>query len=196
MKVGESRTKKRERLRAGMALVLERHWDRASEETRDELARFLLREHQLARVLALRYAECVRTALQGFPDGDIPEDVLESHVDALSQHDETYARRLFHSDDLVVRALRGTAVTVRRAFVWLDEGDVFTLAGRAFRAAAVVRERSGDVTEADAKREGMASIAEWRRHWLDNLPRSAGTDVWSPDQTCVRHDFVALDLVK
>jgi hypothetical protein len=193
MKVVDARHLKRERLRSGMALVLERRWDPQSEEARDELARFLLKEHQLARVLALRYAECVRTALQGFPEGDVPEDVLESHVDALCFHDETYSRKLFPSDDLVVRALRGTAATVRRFYQWLDEGDLFTLGGRTFRVTQVTRERAGDVTEAEAKREGFGSLAEWRRQWLDNLPRAAGSGEWRPDVICVRHDFVASD---
>lgn len=195
MSVEESRRRKRERLRAGIALVLEKRWDRASEETRDELARFLLREHQLPRVLGLRYADCTRTALDGFPDGDLPPDVLESHVDALAVHDETYALRLFHSDELVVRALRGTATTVRRAYQWLDEGDRFTLAGRRFKVAQVARERTGDVTDEGARREGMTSLAEWRLHWIDNLPRSAGGESWSPDQTCVRHDFAPDDAI-
>jgi len=193
MKVADSRHLKRERLKSGIALVLERRMDLETPDARDELGRFLLREHQLARVLATRYAECVRTALQGFPEGDIPEDVLESHVDTLCFHDETYARKLFPTDDHVVRVLRGTQLCVRRLFQWLDEGDLFTLGGRTFRVTGVAREKVGAIDEPQARREGVSSLAEWRRHWLDNLPRGAGNDVWNAEQLCVRHDFLASD---
>jgi hypothetical protein len=195
MKVADSRHLKRERLRSGIALVLERRLDLGTQDARDELARFLLREHQLARVLAVRYGECVRTALQGFPEGDAPEDVLESHVDALCFHDETYARKLFPTDDHVVRLLRGTAVCVRRLYQWLDEGDLFSLGGRTFRVTAVAREKVGSVGEPEARREGT-SLAEWRRSWVDNLPRGSGHDSWNAEQLCVRHDFVATDDVE
>ena len=81
-------------------------------------------------------------------------------------------------------------------FQWFDHEDLFTLGGRQFRVTDVRRERAGDVTVEEARREGVANLDEWRRFWIENLPRAAGPNLWKPDQVCVRHEFVATDLAK
>lgn len=191
MKVQDSRHLKRERLRSGVKHVLERGIPLAA--VRAELAPFFQKEHHLCRLLASRYVESTFTIIEGFPDGDAPEDVVESHVDALCFHDESYAKRLFATDDLVVRVLRGTCTVTRKFYQWLDGGDIFTLGGRQFTVTNVAREKVGAVDEAEAKREGTSSLAEWRRFWVENLPNSLHAE-WSPDTLCVRHEFQASDL--
>jgi hypothetical protein len=194
MKVVDARHTKRERLQSGVRYALSERLDLKQEAKLAELPPFFLREHHLCRLLATRYAESVATVLEGFPDGEIPPDVLESHVDALVFHDEAYAQRLFATADQTVRVLRGTTTVVRRFYQWLDQGDLFLLGGRQFRVTEVGRERLSDVTADGASREGVSSVEEWRRRWVENLPRSAGAAEWTPDQLCVRHEFVATDL--
>ncbi len=192
MKIQDSRHLKRERLRSGVSHVLEAKL--ALAVARTELPPFFQKQHQLCGLLATRYAESTFTIVEGFPEGDAPEDVIESHVDALCFHDESYAKRLFSTDDLVVRVLRGSSTVARRFYQWLDVGDIFSLGGRQFTVTDVGREKAGDVDEAAAKGEGAATLAEWRRSWVENLPRSLGPD-WQPETLCVRHQFVASDLV-
>ena len=192
MKIQDSRHLKRERLRSGVSHVLEAKL--ALAVARTELPPFFQKQHQLCGLLATRYAESTFTVVEGFPEGDAPEDVIESHVDALCFHDESYAKRLFSTDDLVVRVLRGSSTVARRFYQWLDVGDIFSLGGRQFTVTDVRREKAGDVDEAAAKGEGAATLAEWRRSWVENLPRSLGPD-WQPETLCVRHEFVASDLV-
>src|SRR2546423_7970762 len=105
MKIQDSRHLKRERLRSGVKHLLEKGIALAS--AKGELAPFFQREHHLCRLMASRYTDSTFTIVEGFPDGDAPEDVVESHVDALCFHDEAYAKRLFATDDLVVQVLRG-----------------------------------------------------------------------------------------
>jgi hypothetical protein len=194
MKIQDSRHTKRERLRSGVKQILEGKLTLASART--ELAPFFQKEHHLCRLLASRYAESAVTVVEAFPEGDAPEDVVESHVDALCFHDESYAKRLFATDDLVVRVLRGTCAVTRRFYQWLDVGDIFTLGGRQFQVTAVSRERVGAVDEAEAKREGARSLGEWRRFWSENLPQSVGAPDWNAETLAVRHDFVATDLAR
>lgn len=192
MKIQDSRHLKRERIRSGVKRLLDGKVAIAA--ARGELAPFFQKEHRLCRLLASRYAESATTIVEGFPEGDAPEDVVESHVDALSFHDESYAKRLFSTDDLVVRVLRGTCTVSRRFYQWLDAGDLFTLGGRQFQVTAATRERVGDVDEAEAKREGARSLAEWRRFWTENLPQSVGAPDWNAEALAVRHEFIATDL--
>jgi N4-acetylcytidine amidohydrolase len=194
MKVQDSRHVKRERLRSGVEHV--RAGKIALANIRAELGPFFQKEHRLCRLLAGRYAESTFTIVEGFPEGDAPEDVVESHVDALCFHDEAYAKRLFSTDDLVVRVLRGTCTVTRRFYQWLDAGDLFTLGGRQFRVTAVTRERVGEVDEPEAKREGARSLAEWRRFFCENLPQSVGAPEWNPETIAVRHEFIATDLAR
>jgi hypothetical protein len=193
MKVPDSRHLKRERLRSGVKHVLE--GGITLPKAKLELPPFFQKEHHLCKLLASRYGESTYTIVEGFPDGDAPEDVVESHVDALSFHDEEYAKKLLATDDLIVRALRGSCTVVRRYFQWLDAVDIFTLGGRSFTVADVRREKVAEVGEDEARREGASSLAEWRRSWIDNLPASAGTPEWNGSVLCVRHEFVASDLV-
>jgi hypothetical protein len=190
MKVHNARHVKRERLRSGLRRVVEQQL--VAEARRSELAPFFLREHHLCRFLALRYAESVVTVADGFPEGDAPEDVVESHVDALSFHDDEYSKGLFATNDRLVHVLRGTCTVARRFYQWLDDGDIFTLGGRQFRVTDVRRERVADVTPDEARLEGLPSLAEWKRVWSESLPLSAGND--ATDQLCFRHEFVATDL--
>jgi hypothetical protein len=196
VKIQDARHIKRERLRSGVRHALEGKLDMKDEAARAELPPFFLREHHLCRFLAARYAESVATVVEGFPEGDAPEDVIESHVDALSFHDEVYAKKLFSSDDLIVRVLRGTCTVQRRHYQWFDPADIFTLGGRQFQVTDVRREKTGDVTLEEARREGATSLEESRRFWVENLPRAAGPNGWKPDQICVRHEFVATDLTR
>ncbi|MBI3722416.1 hypothetical protein HY251_00445 [bacterium] len=92
-----------------------------------------------------------------------------------------------------MRVLRGASTAARRFYQWLDVGDFFSLGGRHFKVTEVARERVGALGLEDARREGAASLDEWKRHWTDNLPRSVAQAGWNPDQICVRHDFEATD---
>jgi hypothetical protein len=192
MRIQDSRHLKRERLHSGMKRALTEKLTPATART--ELASFFQKEHRLCRLLAARYAESTATIVEGFPEGDAPEDVIESHVDALCFHDETYAKKLFATDDLVVRVLRGTCTVTRRYYRWLDAADLFTLGGRQFTVTEVALEKAAAVDEKEARREGASTLAEWRRLWVENLPRSAGALEWNPEVICVRHEFVASDL--
>src|SRR6476619_7420785 len=147
MKVQDSRHLQRDRLRSGVKHVLEGKVALAAAKA--SLSPFFQKDHHLCRLLAARYAESAFTIIDGFPDGDAPEDVVESHVDALCFHDEEYAKKLFSTDDLVVRVLRGTCTVTRRFYQWLDGGDLFTLGGREFTVTSVTRERVGAVDDAE-----------------------------------------------
>src|ERR1700731_3811081 len=118
MKLQDSRHLKRERLRSGVKHVLEGKIPLP--KARLVLPPFFQSEHPLCRPLASRYGESTFTIVEGFPEGDAPEDVIESHVDALCFHDEDYAKRLLSTDDLIVRVLRGSCTVARRYYQWLD----------------------------------------------------------------------------
>jgi hypothetical protein len=193
MKGPDSRHLKRERLRSGVKHLLEKRI--ALADAKKQLSLFFQKEHRLCRLLASRYAESATTIVEGFPDGEAPEDVVESHVDALCFHEEAYAKRLFSTDDLVVQVLRGKATVSRRFYQWLDAGDIFTLGGRQYQVTSVAREKVASVDEAEAKREGARSLADWKRFWVENLPQSLGAPEWNPETLAVRHEFIATDLV-
>lgn len=195
MKKDPARETKRARILAGTRTVLERKLDPRDAAVRAELAALFGKEHGLARLLAQRYAASVLTMVEAFPEGDIPDDVVDSHVDALSFHDEGYAKKLLGSDDHHVLALKGTKTVVRRATLWMDEGDHFVLGGRKFRVARVTRERVDDVGAEEARREGYSTVEDFRRAWAENRPR-AQTALRSSDEQCWRHEIAAQDEVR
>lgn len=188
--VKEARLLKRERLRSGIALALAER-GRAPAARKAELARFFAKEHHLARLLAEAYAEGAGKVCDAFPDGDAPEDVIECHVDVLAFHDEAYAQKFLPSLEHHVAAHKGTKTVARKAFLWFDEDDVFVLAGRRFRVTKVTRERADEITPEEARREGHATVEEWRRAWAESLPRAAPAP--SDEGLCFRHEFAAVD---
>jgi hypothetical protein len=195
MKKDPSRDAKRARFMAGTKLVLERKQEPRDAAVRADLVAFFGKEQGLSRLLAQRYAASVLTMVEAFPEGDFPDDVIESHVEALATHDEDYAKKLFGSVDHHVLALKGTKTVVRRATLWLDEGDAFVLGGRRFKVARVTRERVDSIGAEEARREGFGSVEEFRRAWAESRPR-AQTSLRPSDETCWRHEIAAQDEVR
>jgi hypothetical protein len=196
MKPSPARQTKRERLTLGVKHALEQRLALAKKDGAGTLVVWYSREHALARLLAERYVQSVASLCEAFPDGDAPDDVLECHVDALTVHDEEYAKKLFGTEHHFVLVLRATQSVVRRAYVWLDEGDLLSLGGRRFKVVKVSRERTDDVSLDEARREGFASIEEWRRAWAEGRPRPPAAALRPSEELCWRHELAALDDVK
>ncbi|WP_135827845.1 ASCH domain-containing protein [Halorussus halobius] len=82
-------------------------------------------------------------------------------------------------------AREGEVIQIHRGDQYAEEGDEFELDGETF-AVVEVRERTlGDLTDEDARREGMADLDQYR----EVLNRAHDHFEWDDDSEVVLHRF-------
>ncbi len=82
-------------------------------------------------------------------------------------------------------ALDGEVTQIHRGQSYAEEGDRFSIDGESFEVVEVSERTLGDLTDEDARAEGMADLAEYRKV----LDRAHENFEWDDDSTVVRHRF-------
>lgn len=88
-----------------------------------------------------------------------------------------------HVKELVAN---GEMTQLTRGQAYADEGDHFEIEGDTYEVTSVEEMTLGDMTDADAKREGSADLDAYKKR----LVRAHGDDFeWNDDADVVRHRF-------
>jgi hypothetical protein len=78
-------------------------------------------------------------------------------------------RRLFFKPEMAEKILAGikteTRRRIRRPYTWFRPGDTFAVGSESFRITAIDRQRLGDMTEEDIRREGLNGRSEFVDLW-------------------------------
>ncbi|WP_137283841.1 ASCH domain-containing protein [Halorussus salinisoli] len=82
-------------------------------------------------------------------------------------------------------ALAGQISQIHRGDRYADEGDRFEVDGESFEVVEVRERTLGDLTDEDARKEGMADLEEYR----EILNRVHDDFEWSDDSDVVLHRF-------
>ena len=82
-------------------------------------------------------------------------------------------------------AREGEVTQIHRGDRYADEGDEFELDGETFAVVAVSERTLGDLTDEDARREGMADLDQYR----EVLNRAHDHFEWDDDSEVVLHRF-------
>ncbi|WP_126663831.1 ASCH domain-containing protein [Haloterrigena salifodinae] len=92
---------------------------------------------------------------------------------------------LLPSERMRNQALEGDVTQIHRGHQYADEGDTFTIDGTTFEVTDVTERRLGELTDEDARAEGMDDLEGYRRmleHTHENFE-------WDDDSEVVRHRF-------
>lgn len=92
---------------------------------------------------------------------------------------------LLPSDRMRTQALEGEVTQIHRGQQYADEGDHFELEGESFEVVEVRERTLGDVTDEDARAEGMADLEAYERV----LERAHDHFEWDDDSDVVLHRF-------
>jgi hypothetical protein len=92
---------------------------------------------------------------------------------------------LLPNDRVAQMALAGDLTQLHRGDRYADEGDTFDVEGTRFVVTAVDERTLGDLTDADARAEGSADLAAYRRR----LEAVHDSFEWDDDAPVVRHRF-------
>jgi hypothetical protein len=96
---------------------------------------------------------------------------------------------LVKRDQFVEAALEGRKDQVRRNDRYANPGETFELDGTTFEVTDVYEQRLGDMTEADARREGFRDLDQYR-DLIERVHEEAeGGTGWNEDNTVVVHEF-------
>lgn len=93
--------------------------------------------------------------------------------------------RLVTNDRMVASVLAGQKVQQRRNGVYAYPGERFSLNGQAFEVTRLEHQRLGDMTEADAVKEGFGDLESYRQIILH---MHAGMS-WDVDHKVWLHEF-------
>lgn len=96
--------------------------------------------------------------------------------------------RLVTQPKLVAAAKAGTKTQQRRDGVYGWPGEKFFLDGQEFVVTSLVRQRLGDLTDADARAEGFPDLETYKGLILRMHPNME----WNPDSLVWVHTFAAL----
>jgi len=97
---------------------------------------------------------------------------------------------LLPNDRVKQAALDGDVTQLHRGNQYGDEGDVFEIDGVDFELTEVTERTLGDMTDADAKREGSPSLEAYK----ERMVRAHGGNFdWDDDADVVRHRFERVD---
>jgi hypothetical protein len=99
------------------------------------------------------------------------------------------AGTLLPSERMRQGALDGEVAQVHRGQAYAEEGDRFAVDGTAFEVVTVEERTLGDLTDADARAEGMRDLD----HYAGILDRAHENFEWDDDSTVVRHAFERRD---
>ncbi|WP_049924316.1 hypothetical protein [Halopiger djelfimassiliensis] len=98
---------------------------------------------------------------------------------------ERDATDLLPSERMRTTALDGEVTQIHRGHRYADDGETFTIAGTTFEVTAVTERPLGELTDEDARAEGMADLESYRRL----LERVHDDFEWDDESTVVRHRF-------
>jgi hypothetical protein len=92
---------------------------------------------------------------------------------------------LLPNERMQTMALDGDVTQIHRGHRYADEGDTFDVDGVTFEVTDVTERTLGDLTDADARREGAEDLDGYRRmlaHAHENFE-------WDDESEVVRHRF-------
>lgn len=92
---------------------------------------------------------------------------------------------LLPSERMREKALAGDVTQIHRGKAYAAAGDRFELEGEPFEVVDVTERRLGDLTDEDARAEGVADLDAYRRL----LERAHDDFEWDDESTVVRHRF-------
>ncbi|ELZ16380.1 ASCH domain-containing protein [Natrinema thermotolerans] len=92
---------------------------------------------------------------------------------------------LLPSERMREQALEGAVTQIHRGQQYADEGDTFVIDDTTFEVTAVRERTLGDLTDEDARAEGMDDLEGYRR-MLDHAHENFE---WDDDSDVVRHRF-------
>ncbi|APW97171.1 hypothetical protein CHINAEXTREME_05030 [Halobiforma lacisalsi AJ5] len=92
---------------------------------------------------------------------------------------------LLPNDRMKRQALEGEVTQIHRGQQYADEGDTFTIEDTTFEVREVTDRTLGDLTDEDARAEGMADLEGYRRL----LERAHENFEWDDDSEVVLHRF-------
>jgi hypothetical protein len=92
---------------------------------------------------------------------------------------------LLPSDRMQERALEGTVTQIHRGHRYAEAGDTFEIDGTTFEITEVRERTLGDLTDADARAEGMADLEAYE----GLLERVHEDFEWDDDSEVVCHRF-------
>ncbi|EMA46460.1 ASCH domain-containing protein [Halobiforma nitratireducens] len=92
---------------------------------------------------------------------------------------------LLPNDRMKQQALEGEVTQIHRGHQYADEGDTFTIEDTTFEVREVTDRTLGDLTDEDAKAEGMEDLEGYRRL----LERAHENFEWDDDSDVVCHRF-------
>ena len=112
-----------------------------------------------------------------------PTDFTDGHV--LGRMDERDPADLLPSERMETQTLEGEITQIHRGHRYAEEGDTFTIDGTTFEVTDVTERTLGDLTDEDARAEGMEDLEAYR----DLLERAHENFEWDDDSEVVRHRF-------
>jgi len=92
---------------------------------------------------------------------------------------------LVPSERMQTQVLEGEVTQIHRGNQYADEGDTFTIDGTTFEVTTVRERTLGDLTDEDARAEGMDDLAAYERL----LERAHENFEWDDDSEVVLHRF-------
>ncbi|ELY84603.1 ASCH domain-containing protein [Natrinema altunense] len=95
------------------------------------------------------------------------------------------ADELLPSDRMRTQVLEGEVTQIHRGHRYADEGDTFVIDGTTFQVTAIRERTLGDLTDEDARAEGVADLDGYRRM----LERVHENFEWDDDSDVVLHRF-------
>lgn len=93
--------------------------------------------------------------------------------------------RLVTLEEDVKKVLTGEKTATRRNGRYADPGEIMTLEGRRFVVENVYSQSLGELTDADAHREGFQSVEEYKQSILSMHPGMP----WLPQMRVWVHEF-------
>ncbi len=95
------------------------------------------------------------------------------------------AADLLPSDRMRKQALDGEVTQIHRGHQYAEVGDTFTIEGTTFEVTEISDRTLGDLTDADARAEGMDDLEGYRQL----LERAHDNFEWDDDSEVVLHRF-------
>ena len=97
---------------------------------------------------------------------------------------------LLPNDRVKQAALDGDVTQLHRGNQYGTVGDTFTIDGVTFELVEVTERTLGDMTDADAKREGSPSLDAYKQRMVH---AHGGEFEWDDDTDVVRHRFARVE---
>lgn len=97
--------------------------------------------------------------------------------------------RLVTMESDVKKVLEGKKTATRRNGRYADVGEIMTLEGQQYRIDRVYEQSLGELTDADAKREGFDTVDEYKESILSYHPGMP----WLPHMKVWVHEFSKVD---